>query len=421
MKIVSLTSENVKRLKAVHIEPGPDGLVIIGGRNGQGKTSVLDSIEYALGGKPDVTVPIRTGEETARTVVTLDSGLVVTRRFTSKGSYLSVDTAEGYQVRSPQRMLDDLVGTLSFDPLAFSKMRARDQRDTLRELVGVDFADIDERRAAIYDKRRDVNARGKALVAEMEAIVVPADPVVAVSVSDLAREFEAANAANTDNQRQRERVASLRRRYADGQREIHALQDRIAQIQRELDDATREAGEFKSRVESEEGALASLVDIDTGPLRTALESAEETNHIARAQDRKANLERQAAEYRERSRDLSAAILECDAEKAARMEAAKFPVDGLAFGDGVVTLHGLPLDQASGAEQLRVSVAMGLATNPKLRVLLIRDGSLLDQDSLRLVAELAQAADAQIWIERVGDGDVGAVIIEDGAVDDAVPA
>jgi len=51
MKIVKLTAENVKRLRAVEITP--DGnTVVISGRNGQGKTSVLDSIWFALGGGP---------------------------------------------------------------------------------------------------------------------------------------------------------------------------------------------------------------------------------------------------------------------------------------------------------------------------------------------------------------------------------
>jgi hypothetical protein len=91
------------------------------------------------------------------------------------------------------------------------------------------------------------------------------------------------------------------------------------------------------------------------------------------------------------------------------------VPGLALGESGPTFNGVPLSQASGAERLRVSVAIGLALNPRLRVLLVRDASLLDENSLRLVAEMAQDAGAQVWLERVGDGDPGAVIIADGQV------
>ena len=51
IKINKLEIENVKRIKAVKIEPTANGLTIVGGKNNQGKTSVLDSIAWALGGE----------------------------------------------------------------------------------------------------------------------------------------------------------------------------------------------------------------------------------------------------------------------------------------------------------------------------------------------------------------------------------
>lgn len=51
MKINKLEIENVKRIRAVKIEPTQNGLTVIGGNNNQGKTSVLDSIAWALGGE----------------------------------------------------------------------------------------------------------------------------------------------------------------------------------------------------------------------------------------------------------------------------------------------------------------------------------------------------------------------------------
>lgn len=89
-----------------------------------------------------------------------------------------------------------------------------------------------------------------------------------------------------------------------------------------------------------------------------------------------------------------------------------------FGNGVVLYQDIPLDQCSSAERLRVSVSIGLAMNPKLKVLLIRDGSLLDEDNLQMIATMAEKADAQVWIERVGDGEECSVVIEDGQVRDA---
>jgi hypothetical protein len=102
------------------------------------------------------------------------------------------------------------------------------------------------------------------------------------------------------------------------------------------------------------------------------------------------------------------------DKAAKIAAAKLPIDGISFGEGQVLLNDLPFDQASDAEKLRTSVAIAMAANPKLPVVLIRDGSLLDEDGLRLVAEMADARGAQVWIERVGTGGVG-IVLENGYV------
>ena len=117
MKIISLKAENVKRLHAVEITP--DGnVVVISGRNGQGKTSVLDSIAMALGGASAsklTTKPIREGQKEAS--VTVDLGdFTVTRKWRGSNSNLSVMSKDGAEFRSPQRFLDEKLGALSFDP-----------------------------------------------------------------------------------------------------------------------------------------------------------------------------------------------------------------------------------------------------------------------------------------------------------------
>ena len=159
MKIIKLKAENVKRLEAVTITP--DGnLVVIGGRNAQGKTSVLDSITYALAGAlshPDR--PIRDGEDKAKIVCELDD-LIVTRTFTPKGGSLIVSNKEGAKYASPQAMLDELTGKLTFDPLAFSRMPPKEQVNTLKSLVGLDFSELDAKRQALYDERRKTSDLG---------------------------------------------------------------------------------------------------------------------------------------------------------------------------------------------------------------------------------------------------------------------
>ena len=150
-------------------------------------------------------------------------------------------------------------------------------------------------------------------------------------------------------------------------------------------------------------------------VREKISGAEEINAQVRSNARHKLLEEQRAAASKKSDELSDGIGDLDREKADAIQGATYPLEGLTVDDKGVLLHGLPLEQASSAEQLQCSVAIGLALNPELRVLLVRDGSLLDEDSLRLLTEMAEGADAQVWLETVSDGgDVG-IVIEDGTV------
>ena len=190
MKIIKLQSENVKRLKAVEINPD-ENLIIIGGNNAQGKTSVLDSITMALSGKGSIPVqPIRKGEKSAKVVCELDD-LIVTRTFTATGGSLIVASKDGAKYSSPQAMLDKLVGKLTFDPLRFSRMAPRDQSAQLKALVGLNFSQQDQERKRLYDLRTAINLECVELKARFEAIPVHPDaPKQEVSVSKLVQELQ---------------------------------------------------------------------------------------------------------------------------------------------------------------------------------------------------------------------------------------
>lgn len=170
MHIVQLTSENVKRIRAVTITP--DGnIVIVGGDNGMGKTSILDSIAMALGGGKLIPAqPLRKGQKHGRVEVDLGD-LIVERRFTSKGSSLTVLPKDGGEpFKSPQGVLDKLVGKLSFDPLEFVTMKPDAQLKTLKDLAGLDLSDLDEKRQQLYETRTVVNADVKSLEGQIDGL-----------------------------------------------------------------------------------------------------------------------------------------------------------------------------------------------------------------------------------------------------------
>ena len=417
MKILGLSVKNVKRIKAVEITP-EGAVVVLGGRNGQGKSSVLDAIAYALGGK-DVLCkePVRRGETNAE--VSCDLGEYTVRRtFTAEGGgNLTLTTKDGARFSSPQKRLDDIVGQLSFDPLAFSRMDARAQAETLRALVGLDFTKTDQRRGAIFEQRTDVNRQAKAIRARLEAMPAhhegaPADEVPS---SDLLAELDGAIAANrVRDEANQDRVLKTRRLEEMAER-MRRTKHEIEQLQARLISEERAWQEALEGVERATEAVAAMCVIDTDPIRARLAQLETDNRIARENQLRIVTTAALDNLNKEAGALSESLDQIERAKRLAIQGVAFPVPGLGLDDlGQVTFNGLPFEQASSAEQLRVSVGIGLALNPKLRVLLIRDGSLLDPESLRLVAEMAEGADAQLWIERVEE-DGSTVVIEDGGV------
>jgi DNA repair exonuclease SbcCD ATPase subunit len=417
MKIVSLETENVKRLKAVRIEP--DGtMVVIGGKNAQGKSSVLDSIEMALGGKDSVPKePIRRGEKTARVVLQLDGehGLKIVRKFTEKGSTLSIETADGMKPKSPQALLDSLCNRIAFDPLQFIRQRPADQAATLRKLVGIDFAELDRKRKELYDSRTNVNRDAKRERAAADSVEVVNAPKELVDVAGLMEQLNKAQEVNRT-------IDDRGRKLTAAENKLQGLKDEQAEIEEQIRQLLEQSAAIAKRIEEGEAwckqevtAMADLNPVEVLPIEEQIRNAETLNAAYRKRETKQAHTKQADMFERQSEKLTKQIEAIDDEKADTLAAAKWPVDGLGFGDEGVTFQGLPIEQASSAEQTRVSMAIGLALNPELPLVLIRDGSLLDEDSMSEVAKQAAAAGAQVWLERVGKGAECSVIIEDGEV------
>lgn len=425
MRIVGLEASNFKKLRAVAIYPTGD-LVEIRGKNGAGKTSVLDSIWAALAGKSAApTVPIRNGAEEAR--IRLDLGeLVVTRTF-RRGkdgevtTNLTVTAADGARYGSPQTMLDKLVGALSFDPLAFSRLEAKQQFDQLRQLVpGVDFDAIQRAHDGDMDRRRDINRQAKEARAAAAVISVPeGTPAEPIDESALVAALEQAGKTNTDIEQRRANRTRAGEQIAAKQAEAQRHRDRAAELRAEAERADAQAataGQEAAELEARLAAAEPLPDpVDTSALRDEIAKARERNKdVERARQKAANLQR-ATELEQRAEEITAAIEKRQADKVAAISAAAMPVAGISFGEGEVLLNGVPFGQGSDAEQLRASIAIAAAMNPKLRVIRVRDGSLLDADSLALVAQFAAEHDLQVWAEIVDSKGETGIVIEDGMV------
>jgi energy-coupling factor transporter ATP-binding protein EcfA2 len=456
VRIIQFTAENVKKLKLVDITPKGD-VVQITGKNGNGKSSVLDSIWWALGGEKNIEeVPIRNGADSGR--IRLDLGdMIVERIFRASGTTsITVRDKTGAPDgtpdkklplagggRAPQALLDALVGRMTFDPLAFERKSQKEQYEELKSVVNLSV-DIDALAAANEVDRKartDLNREAKAKHAQADGIIVPADtPETALDEGALITAMQDAaqhNASIETRKAARQRVQDdIPRLKAEGIRHgataeanrKHAA-DRIADLQRQIESARLEGEAMASS--SEDAADKSLKaaaelekklsdapplpePIDLAGIRFELDTAKRKNAQVAQRERAAALRKEAVALDSQSEKLSKQIAAREKQSNDALKSAKMPVEGLSLA-GRVMFNGLPFGQASDAERLRVSVGIAMAANPSLRVIRIKNGSLLDEDNLALLAKLAHERDYQVWVETVQRGAGPAIVMEDGEV------
>ena len=416
MRIIELRASNFARLKAVAIRPDGD-VVRITGKNSEGKTSVLRAIWTALEGRA-VAPPRPIHEGAERAEISLDLGtLAITRSFQhgrhgEVTSSLTV-TSEGNPVqRSPQALLDKLLGDLSFDPLAFARLPAKEQFARLRALVpGIDFDAISRARGEAYHARTEANRQHQTAVARASAIALPAGklPAQRVDVSALVKTLDAMHLGN------RLRASKVRELEIEEQEREHCLNEAEA-LRAKAAGLEAQAERHGAKVEALRADLPAEIDI--APVMAQIAAANEVNDISDALRLRREREQEALAAKGRSEMLTAEIEELDRRVATAVAGASLPA-GLTLDaeHGIVCLFGRPFEAAGTAERITASAEVAMALNPKIRVMLLDEGSELDSAHLALLADLAEAHDYQIWITRVEEGERGTGFrIVDGSVE-----
>ncbi len=446
--ITCLKVQDYKRVRNVEITPGADKhVILISGKNGNGKSSTLDALTAAFGGaKAGAVDPVRHGEKEASIFVELDDGkLTIDRTFTPDGkTVLEVRDPDG-TIRSPQAMLDKLIGHRCLDPLAFLQLAPKAQLAELMKVIpdAARIAELDAKRLKGFDRRTEIGrdlTKAEGELARLVDVQVGKAIDVAALATEKARLAEQQRAGdglgNTYKLAQRATSDAIAARDRNGQ-VTTVLERRISDLEIQLEAARKElagaqATPFGAAIlEAQEAETAALAKLDESAaawvagqdVRDKIDAdlARATDHnraIAQAEASNARRTETAAavEKLKADRDLvTTGLATVDKRKADILAAAKLPVAGLAIGDTGIMLGGVPFAQASGAEQWRVALAIAIAASPELEDVWIKDGAHLDDDSLALVSSAAEASGRRVWIERVGTRDPGAIIISDGQV------
>lgn len=411
--IIGLQASNVKRLSAVRIELDEDNrVVILSGANAQGKSSVLDCIMMALCGKEAIPgQPIRAGQDSAEIVLETEE-MIVKRTFTAGGGgCLTVTNKDGFKAQSPQTLLDNMIERVGFDPLAFSRLDVKAQATKLLQIFKppIDLAANAANHKTAYDARAEANREAKRIQTLLDGMRPAPEglPTKEVDISALAREQTRLHGLKNDQNQKVYRMDSLRKSINEDEYNIAQAEKRIRDLRAAIDASKKELNELK-----EQEAVDYQQQIDATQL--AIDNAERTNRAVRSEQSRikgvAACEAAKSQAATHERELHRLAQ----ERAEALRATKFPVEGLSIDEaGHVTFNGVPFDQASTAQQIMVGIAIGAAANSKLRVCLIRDGSLLDSATMKLIAEMAERLDLQVWMERVEDNSPAAIQIVDG--------
>lgn len=406
MKVESLSIRNYKGAKQVDIH-APDGVVEVAGKNGAGKSSVLDAIVAALAGARNID-PTPLTQGATKGEITLDLGdLICIRRFNeknqSRGGTLTVQAPAGEKWK--QRELDTLFGDFTFDPLKFTTMAPGEQITTLQRLAGEDFVKnldaIDGGIDGAKNERTEVNRDLKKMgtVPDPE----PAEPV------DTRQLMEQLQQAQDHNEAQQRRVDQIKD-HAD---RLSAAGLNVLQLESDL-----EVARSKLKLIEEEQTPAPEAPIDIEPIQQQLAQAGEINAKAEAYQQAQTKRETWKALNARSLKLDRAIEDLREERRQLARNCTLPVDGLTWTVDGIALNGIAFEQLSSSEQLRLSARIGMALSPTLKVMLIHDGSLLDDDSFQELEAFAGEHGYQLWIETVGEKGhtTERLVIEDGQLD-----
>ena len=415
VKITALQAENVKRIKAVQIEPAPTGLTIVGGNNNQGKTSVLDAIAWALGGeKYRPAAAAREGAVSPPHLrVALSNGIIVERK--GKNGSLTVTDPTGQ--RSGQQLLNAFVEPLALDLPRFMQASDKDKADTLLNIIGVGDAltGLDREIKALSDRRTVIGQIGaqKRHAAE-ELTEYPDAPSEPVSAIELIQQQQEILLHNADNQRKRMKLAQLEeqekqlgRRVQELSQELEMVEHRLTAVQQDVQNATK--------------TVAQLQDESTAELEQSIRNVEEINRQVSANLAKSKAQDEAERY---AQEYTALTEQIKAKRTARMDllnGADLPLTGLGVEDGALTYHGKHWTDMSGSDQLRVATAIVRRLNPNCGFVLLDKLEQMDLATLQEFGAWLQAEGLQAIATRVSTGGECQIIIEDGRVADGDPA
>lgn len=407
MKINKLEIENVKRVKAVKIEPTQSGLTIVGGNNNQGKTSVLDAIAWVLGGnKYKPSQATREGSVTPPHLhIVMNNGLIVERK--GKNSDLKVIDPNGE--KGGQSLLNSFVEELAIDLPKFMESTSKEKAQTLLQIIGVgdQLYELERTENEVYNQRHaigQIKDQKEKFAKEMDYF--PDAPKELISITELVTQQQTVLAKNGENQQKRQQVSEISQRFEIERQQIENMRQQLLEME------TKHAQTSKD-LEIAQKSAKDLQDESTEELEQNIAEIDEINRRVRVNLDKEKAEEDASEYRNQYETLSNKIDEIRKQKSDLLTNAKLPLPGLSVEDGELTYNGQRWDNMSGSDQLKVSTAIVRKLKPDCGFILLDKLEQMDLVSLEEFGKWLEQENLQAIATRVSTGEECEIIIEDG--------
>lgn len=400
VKITSLELENVKRVKAVKLEPTQSGLTVIGGKNNQGKTSVLDAITWALGGeKYKPSQAKREGSMVDPHIqIKLSNGIIVER--SGKNSALKVTDPTGK--RAGQSLLNSFISAFALDMPKFLNSSSKEKAATLLQIIGVgdELQKLENEEAATYARRTEIGRiadQKKKFADELPQWDGVPDEIV--SASELIQQQQDILARNAQRQQWIRDSALL-------QDEAMRIEDKIEELKKQLHD-------INEKIKESDHSPAELALESTDELEQNISNVDAINAKIRDNLSKQKAEEEAAEYKRNYDDMTAHISKLRRDRMALLEGAHMPLPGLSVEKGEIVYKGQQWDNMSSSQQMIVATAIVRELNPKCGFVLLDKLEQMDVDTMRDFGAWLQQEGLQAIATRVSTGDECSIYIEDG--------